>query len=295
MTVYADLFFLTNWAMDYLLLWATGRFAAVRVRAGRLVLSAFLGAAYATAFLFAPARPLYSVAAKLVFSLLLVAVAFPVRSWSQLGRLWGCFLVLSLAAGGGALALAYLRLPGAGGPFPGVPAWSVGLAVAATLALAGQAWAYRRRCAHLPILETEVRLGGRRVTLPALVDSGNQLRDPFSGSPVMVAEYAAVRRLLPRELEGVLLGRGGLSRGAFFPFADRLRIVPFSALGSRRGVLYGFRPDGVRIKEEGSWRQLGSVVVGVCPGTLSTEGWYQALLPQGALAEREAGWGRRGG
>lgn len=281
MVVYADLFFLTNWAMDYLLLWATARFAGVPARSFRLAASSFLGAAYATAFLFPATRPLYSVAAKVVFSLLMVTVAFPVRSVVHLGRLWGCFVVLSLAAGGGALALAYLRLPGAGGPFPGIPSWLLGMAVAASLAMAGRAWAYRRQHASLAVLPAEVTLGGRTVVFPALVDTGNRLRDPFTGAPVMVVEYGTARRLIPPSLQPLLLGR--TVPGVGEPLAERFCILPFVALGNQRGVLYGFRPDRVRVRHGDGWHLLGPVVVGVCPDVLSPEGWYRGLLPQDAL------------
>ncbi|MDI6893140.1 MAG: sigma-E processing peptidase SpoIIGA [Bacillota bacterium] len=332
MVVYADLFFLTNWGMDYLLLWATARFAGVRARWLRLAASSFLGAAYATAFLFPAARPLYSVSAKAAFSLVMVAVAFPVRSLAHLGRLWGCFAVLSLVAGGGAIALAYLSLPGLGGPFPGIPSWLVGLAVAITLAMAGRAWAYRRQHDNLTVLPAEVILGARRVVFPALVDTGNRLRDPFTGAPVLVVEYGTARRLVPRPLQPLLLGRsvpdveqagGGspaaphvpadrgareapvapdawdapqapgaaVAPGAHHPLAERFCIVPFVALGSQRGVLYGFRPDRVRVQQEGGWQRLGPVVVGVCPDVLSPDGWYRGLLPQEALEKERGGGG----
>lgn len=298
MVVYGDLFLLTNWVMDYLLLWATARFAGARAQTWRLAVSSFLGAAYATAFLFPGLRPLYSVAAKTVFSLLMVAVAFPVRTPGHLGRLWACFAVLSLAAGGGALALAYLRLPGLGGPFAGIPSWAVGLAVAGTLALAGRAWAYRRQHADLIVLPAEVCLGGRRVVFPALVDTGNRLRDPFSGAPVLVVEYGTARRLVPRELRPLLLGQvaGGDpgTRGADAALAERFCVVPYAAIGRQRGVLYGFRPDRVRVQYRDGWRPLGPVVVGVCPDVLSLDGWYCGLLPEDAL-RAEAGIAGVGG
>lgn len=301
MVVYWDLFFLSNWVMDYLLLRATASFAGARAQAWRIALSAALGAGYATAFLFPGARPLFSMAAKAVFSLLMVAVAFPVRSPAHLGRLWLCFSVLSLAAGGGALALAYLGLPGPGGPLGGIPAWAVGVAVAATLALAARAWAYRRQHADLVVVPAEVSLGGRRVVFPALVDTGNRLRDPFSGAPVLVLEYGTARRLVPRELRPLLLGHWGGSgggsggagaggrRGTHPPgagrpdLAERFCVVPYAALGRQRGVLYGFRPDRVRVQCAGGWRALGPVVVGVCPDVLSADGWYAGLLPGEAL------------
>lgn len=290
MVVYADLFFLTNWSMDYLLLWATARFAGVHARWWRLAASSVLGAAYATAFVLPAARPLYSASAKAAFSLVMVAVAFPVRSVVQLGRLWGCFVVLSLTAGGGALALAYLCLPGLGGPFPGIPSWLVGLAVAVTLAVAARAWGYRRQQDSLAVVSAEVALGPRRVVFPALVDTGNLLRDPFSGVPVLVVEYGTARRLLPEALQPLLLGRAEPGEVPQ-PLAERFRIIPFTALGGQRGILYGFRPDRVRVQGEGGWRPVGPVVVGVCPDVLSPQGWYRGLLPREALATPDAGGG----
>jgi stage II sporulation protein GA (sporulation sigma-E factor processing peptidase) len=290
MVVYADLFFLTNWSMDYLLLWATARFAGVHARWWRLAASSVLGAAYATAFLLPAARSLYTASAKAVFSLVMVAVAFPVRSLVHLGRLWGCFVVLSLTAGGGALALAYLCLPGLGGPFPGIPSWLVGLAVAVTLAMAARAWDWRRQQDSLAVVSAEVTLGGRRVTFPALVDTGNRLRDPFSGVPVLVIEYRTARRLLPETLQPLLLGRAERD-DVSHPLAGRFRIIPFKALGGQRGILYGFRPDRVRVQVDRGWRPVRPVVVGVCPDVLSPDGWYRGLLPREVLAPPDADGG----
>jgi len=46
MVVYLDVFFLVNFLMDYLLLWATGELALLSHRRWRMVLGALAGALY---------------------------------------------------------------------------------------------------------------------------------------------------------------------------------------------------------------------------------------------------------
>ena len=80
-------------------------------------------------------------------------------------------------------------------------------------------------------VELYVELNGRGDVFPALIDTGNRLRDHRSGLPVLIVEAAAVPN--------------------FAAAADRLdpsraRVLPFGVLGSS-GELRCFRPDRVEI------------------------------------------------
>ena len=70
-------------------------------------------------------------------------------------------------------------------------------------------------------MTVQVAIGGHVRKLTALHDTGNTLRDPVNGRPVLVAEQAAVLELLPerespftvREVETFHDDRGGALRG----------------------------------------------------------------------------------
>lgn len=93
-----------------------------------------------------------------------------------------------------------------------------------------------------------IRYRGRVKTLPVLYDSGNLLRDPLSGLPVVVAPYAMMRDILPplttRDLstlpKGFTLLRAGTAGG------DKTFMC--------------FRPDAFALREGAAWREKNAVV-----------------------------------
>ena len=57
------------------------------------------------------------------------------------------------------------------------------------------------RLSHAPdsVVPVRLTLGGRRVFLSALRDSGNTLCDPVTGEAVLVADWRCAARLLPHD------------------------------------------------------------------------------------------------
>lgn len=107
---------------------------------------------------------------------------------------------------------------------------------------------------------------GRDVSLTALRDTGNRLRDPVSGSSVMVIGAEAARRLTgltKEQLKNPLESLGTISG---------LRLIPYKAVGSS-GFLLGMKLTKVQI---GSWK--GSHIVAFAPEGLEDRGSYQALI-----------------
>ena len=122
-----------------------------------------------------------------------------------------------------------------------------------------------------------VTLDGRTVRLDALVDTGNTLADPLSDAKVLVAEWEAVRGLfdaaLPVEaalrdpVEGVATLAAALG-------AQRVRMIPYRSVGVSSGMLLAVRVDGAVI----GGRVEERLLVALCPGKLSANGNYTALV-----------------
>ncbi len=96
---------------------------------------------------------------------------------------------------------------------------------------------------------------GRIVRFPALIDTGNRLREPISGLPVVIVEASLVRSLLPE-------------RG--------YRVLSYGALGGQ-GRLACFKPECLWIERRGKLRRSPEAWVAVAPGHLP--GDYRALAP----------------
>ncbi len=112
--------------------------------------------------------------------------------------------------------------------------------------------------------------------LRALVDTGNLLRDPLTGDPVLIAEGRAVARLFPRDCvpteQELCHPAAALERLSQRWTSTRLRLVPYRAVGTERGLLLAVRVDEMEV--DGVSR--GSRLVAVTPGRLGAA--YHGLI-----------------
>lgn len=265
MVVYLDLVLLLNFAVNYCLLRATARLTGAAPGRWRLAAGAAVGAAYAGLCVLPGLGFLNGNLWRVVFLGLMVAAAFGVGR-GQL-RQGAVLLGLSLALGGLALSL---RLRGF---------WA--LLLAAVLLTALCRWFFRGAMRHAgQLVPASVRLGDREAKLTALRDSGNTLTDPFTGSGVLVAQYDAMKTLLPEALSREGLRDPGQAMTLLRRLAPELRcrLIPYRGLGSG-GVLLAVKCDQVTV----DGRRAGAFVA-IAPDRLSPAGTYQALTGGGQYA-----------
>jgi stage II sporulation protein GA (sporulation sigma-E factor processing peptidase) len=277
--VYLDLLFLLNALADYVLLLVAGRWAGARVRHARLLAGAGLGGLYACAEPFGFIPWAYTPPGVVGAALAILAVAYAPVPWRQAVRLACAFLGAALALAGAVFALVFVR---AAGTARGLPWWVLALPLAAAVVAAQRLGnrAFRRwRAAQEPLVPLALGLGGREVRLTALVDTGNRLRDPLGQGPVVVVETGALRPLLPPEVLAVASRRAPAWEDVAdawegSPWAARLRLIPYSALGTEGGLLVGFRPDWAMVAG-----RPADPTVGLSAVSLDPYGRYQALCP----------------
>ena len=252
MTVYADLYFLVNAAMDFACLVTVAAILRLPKRPLRAVLAAMAGGAFALSVLLLPQ------AAAMVLS---IPAGFALcRLGLRTGRgnarryLLACALFfLCSAILGGALTAFYGFFGAADLLLPaGEDQLLLLLPTAAVLSFLSlfltrrAAGARRKRTAML-----EITLEGNTVRLEGLIDTGNLLREPVGGLPVVILSGDAAARLLP----GGVLPEALLTGGELLPrnLRRRLRILPISGFQSRR-LLPGILPD--RVTVDGKVRSL---------------------------------------
>ena len=196
MTVYLDSVFALNFAVNWLLLHAAARLGAAAVRPRRIAAAAALGAAYAVAVYLPGCGVLAGWAGKLAVTAALLAVAFGLRRETL--RLAAVFGGVTLALCGAVYGLELLKH---GRVRPGALWYPV--TFSSLVLTAGGVYAATRlllpRLSHAPdsVVPVRLTLGGRRVFLSALRDSGNTLCDPVTGEAVLVADWHCAARLLP--------------------------------------------------------------------------------------------------
>lgn len=280
--IYVDTLFLLNLTIDYLLLLCSARVAGEVLSRWRFLAGAVLGGGYAVAIFLPGLAFLQHPACRVAVGVGMVLVAF-----------WGCqylfrvcliFFALSCAFGGGVLAISLLGGQGlslTGGVFYSVMDIKiVFLSAAVCYCLLTLIFRHWGRHEGIPgaLIPVKLELEGQSVTVIALEDTGNTLTDPISGRPVIVAEGGALHSLFQAGAEfslkelldpaATLEGRQGTA------LAQRLRILPYRAVGVSGGLLLAIRVDGVWVDGKGGRGGL----VALSPTPLSDGGRYRALV-----------------
>lgn len=249
MTVYLDGVMLLNFLVDFLLLLAAGRLCGVPVKVSRAIAGGALGGVYAAVCLL----PGFTFLGNFLWrTVSLAAMAVIAYGWSVSALRRGVvFVFLCLALGGAVMGI------GKGG--------ILGIVSAAGVLCLLCCVGFRGRLGGSIYIPVELRYGEKHLRITALQDTGNALRDPVTGQPVLVIGADAAQKLTG--LTQAQLQTPVESVGAI----PGLRLIPYHSVGAC-GFLLALRLQGVKI---GSWQ--GSTLVAFAPEGLSREGAYQAL------------------
>ncbi len=292
-TVYLDQVFLGNMVMNYAILWAAAKLSRVPVAKRRLAAGAALGAGYAMVTLLPGCSFLLTIGFKTAASLVITAVTFLPVSLRMFLTCLGCFYLTSFILGGLAFGIIFFIHAGSITSLNGVGTviaehlWSgifLGL-TAFWAAVKGFAALQKKGLfENLFKMSVLIRTGSDQVKVDALLDTGNQLRDPMTGHPVIVVEFTPLKPLLPaqvstffekeREAEiwEILSSLGG--DGA----APRFSAIPFQSLGRTNGLMLGYRPDEVILERNGRQTRVVKAVLAIYSKSLVHDGSYHALL-----------------
>ena len=287
--IYVDVLFVINFVMDYGVLWAAARISRSRFVAWRLACAACLGAIYGILVLLPDLYFLSAIWMKFLASLAMLGVAFAPLAWKQFGRALLYFYLIAFLMGGAVLGFVYFMNSFTVQPvFSSVPLPYLWLAVAlATAVLLGK-WgvAFLRKTFLQDMLKVPVliKLQGNEIRVDGLVDTGNQLVDPLTGAPVVIVEYDVLAPYLPPYTSHFFPAGGDVDLEkvaqcfAEAGYSIPIRVIPFTTIGKRHGMLVGFKPDEITILTGDQKVRNSNVVVGIYSSRLSPRGTYHALL-----------------
>lgn len=276
MTVYVDVLFALNAAINYLMLRVSARVAGAQMKTVRLLLAAALGGLYAVCSLLPSCAFLSNVLCKALVWAAMLVLAFGVGKKTI--RLALLFLASSFAFGGVMFALVSVMgtgvmLLGAGAYYP--------VSAGALLVMAGVTYliswlVFSRLGEHTggEIVPLEIKVGERSVPIRALRDSGNTLKDPITAEPVLVVSWQIAQALFPQ----IKFRQADFSDAA--SIAERLaelepaakpRLIPYRAVGTQSGLLAAIRCEVVQNKK------ARPALAAFSPTAVSDAGTFEAL------------------
>lgn len=290
MTIYLDVILLENLCMNYIILFATGLIAKAKIGKIRLLISSLLGGIYAV-LSFAPILEIYStLILKIILSITMIYIAFNPKSLKLLLKQIILFYLVSFAFGGCAFCLLYFIRPQdilmrngyLTGTYPIKIALLGGIVGFVIVNIAFKL--VRGRISKKDMFcEIEIFLKEKSISIRAMIDTGNLLKDPISGMPVIVVEKGKLKELIPQEivenLNGILNGENkeDMSEEAK-AYLPKFRVIPFSSLGKQNGLLLGFIADKIIVKQEENENKLSQIIVGIYDKYLTKNGAYTGLV-----------------
>jgi len=252
LTVYLDLVMVLNFLVDFLLLLGTNRLSGFPPGIWRCGAGALVGAVYSGACLLPGFRFLGNLLWRCVSLGFMGILAFGANTGAV--KRVGVFLLLSMAMGGIALSLGRGDL--------------LSLLLCAAVCLFLCLVSFGGQIGGREYVMLKINHEGHSANLIALKDTGNTLKDPITGSPVLIISPEAAIRLTGLTLQQL---RQPMETLAQHPIPG-LRLIPYRSVGNAGGFLLAKRFSEVTI---GDKRQ--SALVAFAGEGLGRGEIYQAL------------------
>lgn len=298
--IYLDIILLLNFAIDLLLLYFTAYFRKERIIWWRLLVASAFGSSYVAFFFFPAFAGMYQWLVKLLFSLLMLWIAFGFKRWVTFAQTLCMFYFVAFVFGGGVFALHYFTAAqsqilngivvthndGFGmGTKPTLVVLIAGFVLVFFLSRRSYGAIQEPRRMEQFLAEVIVSLAGETIPCKGLIDTGNQLYEPFSRTPVMLMESSLFSHLLPDMLSHYLkrssdkLGEIDRVFGELTPeWQARLRLIPYRSVSRGMDFLVALKPDQLKIIQNGQTYETGKVLIGLNPIPLSADARYQAIV-----------------
>lgn len=249
---YADVFFLTNFYLDFLAVYMVSRILNQKKRLLRyLICCAISSLAGCLLLLFLQNYDLY-----------LLCVHFIVNP----GMVFGCFFPAGKGIYGKAFCLMYFVILLLGGSMEWLYVTVAGRRYYELCLLFTSVPVFlflyilrRKKKSVQTFYPVMLEHGEKKVSLIALYDTGNRLVDPYIKEPVHIIS------------EEVFLSLGGAQA-----FATRL--IPFSSVGCKQGMLEAFGIECMKIKGKEEEYEIAPATLAVAGQEIFTDRAYQMIL-----------------
>lgn len=252
--VYVDLYFLINACMNLLTLMITATLLHRKVSRWRAWLSAAVGGLWAVIALFLGAEGFWGLLCDGAVIFLMCATVFASKKTSVWGLLKCTAIgVLTSMILGGVMTALYALLNRFDLPLGNTQEDSSSVLIFALIAaLAGVATVQGGRflgfSKKAKYITVDAVLFGNPVTLRAMVDTGNRLREPISGRSVIVADQSRILETLPSSLSTALKSPYAEKWLSDERYATRIRLIPTNTATGKQ-ILPAILPDQLMLTD----------------------------------------------
>lgn len=288
MTVYVDVVFMENLFMNYIILFATAVINKVEIKLIRILISSILGSIYSIVAYTNILSNFTGLIIKILLSVAMIYIAFYPDSLKRFMKQLLIFYLATFTFGGVAFALLYFIRPGEilieNGIYIGTYPIKIALLggivgfVIITIAfniIKGKISKKDMFC------DISIYINSKIKEMRAMIDTGNLLKEPITGMPVIIVEKEELEGILPEEildnLEKIINGEVENIKN-IEQFMNRFRVIPFNSLGKQNGLLLGIKADKIIINYDENKIENKNIILGIYEKKLCKNDSYKALL-----------------
>jgi len=279
LTIYIDQMFFENFIMNFIILYIVSKFLKTNSKWYRLSIGASIGAIYVILSYIMGFYSSSFVIPKIILSIVIVISSFRIKSFREFFKILIFFYSVTFFIGGISFGLAYffnISIIKEGGVLyvEEFPIIMVAFACMLTLILGRWIVFLFKNKANVEdfLYEIEIRLFDKKISTKILMDSGNNVKEPFTGYPVLILENEILKEIVPIEI--ILM----IKKDEFIledRWKKKIRIIPVSTINLDSELKVGFKLDEAIIHNRGKIENL--IVVG-CDKKLSKDNEYHGLI-----------------
>lgn len=293
MTLYVDIIFLENILMNSIILLATGVILKSSIKIINNLIGSTIGAIYAVIIYTTHIAVYSNLILKIILSIAMVYITFKPPNIKSFLKHIIIFYLTSFTFGGVAFALIYFVQPRnilikdgvLVGTYPIKIILIGGILgfIIITISFKNIKGKFTKKDMQCNII---INKNDREANIPAIVDTGNVLKDSITKMPVIVIEKKKLEGIFPNQ---ILENIGDIISGKevdLGEYASKIRVIPFKSLGKENGILLGIKTEAINIIYQDSLHYVKNIIIGIYNGNLSRSGRYYGLVGLDVLNEQ---------
>lgn len=293
--VYIDIVFIINLLMDYIILFIVKVMTKKNTKKIRLLIGALVGALMMCIIVILPySNYLFNViVGYLLTSLLIVYISFKPSRLSELIKLTVIMYLSAIMLGGIMFALYYYSFIGVEISKVINGTYNMDLKVGLFILFGIIALIIFKVIGKIitstavinkNLFGIEININNHKINVNGLLDTGNNLYDPITNNPVIIAESDLLKKFMEEDNFNKLnnISNNLYNVTDFIELGQlsklKLRLIPFSSLGNDNGMLLGIVADNICINIGDEKKDFNDVVIAVYNKKLSNDNSYQVLI-----------------
>lgn len=285
MTIYLDLIFLENIFMNSIIIYATAIILKKEIKILRILTGSAIGAVYACLYYITNMEIYSNIILKIILSLVIVYISLNSKGIKQFLIEVLIFYLTSFTFGGVTFALLYFINPAniifengtLVGTYP-LKMILIGGLIGFFIIIMSFKSIKNKLSRKDMLCNISIIFEKEHVDINGIIDTGNFLKEPLTGNPVVIVEKDVLKNAIPADiLENMQEIINGVKE-IEDKYISKIRLIPFSALGTENGLLLGIKPENFYINYQGKILENKKVIVGIYNKKLSRNNKYNALV-----------------